>query len=185
MTFTLKVSRIADECASIKSFELVDPMGGELPAFTAGAHLTIAVELRDGRVGWRSYSIASDPADRSSYLIAVLLEKHSSGGSEFMHRGVRKGDILRVRGPHNQFSLADGASQHLLIAGGIGITPILSMVRTLCRRSSAFELHYSARTHDAMAFRDIVTAICGSKAKLYVDNGDSTNGMDLKGLLRS
>lgn len=185
MTSSLKVARIVAECASIKSFELVDPRGAALPAFTPGAHLRIAVQLPSGGAGWRSYSIASDPTKRSSYLIAVLLEKQSSGGSEFMHRMVREGDSLQVRGPDNHFPLAEGGEHHVLIAGGIGITPILSMVRALATRGSSFELHYCARTPDQMAFRELVSGICGAKAKLYFDNGDPARSVDLRGLLSS
>lgn len=182
MTFSLRVARIVEECAVIKSFELVDPDHHLLPPFTPGAHLRVNVPV-SGAVEWRSYSIASDPADRSAYLIAVLLEKFGTGGSDFMHHRVREGDRLEVCGPDNQFPMADEAGHHILVAGGIGITPILSMVRALAAKGSSYELHYSARSSDLMAFREEIGGICGPQAKLYFDNGDPARGVDLRRLV--
>lgn len=183
MTLSLRVAQIVEECGVIKSFELVDPDGRPLPPFTPGAHLRVAVQVPGGLVAWRSYSIASDPADRSAYVIAVLLERRSTGGSEFMHRSVRKGEYLQVRGPDNHFPLADEAGHHILVAGGIGITPILSMARVLAPRAASYELHYSARSPEVMAFQRAVTDICGTRAKLYFDNGDPARGVDLRRLV--
>ena len=118
----LRVNAINDETPSIKTFELVDPEGLDLPVFTAGCHVDLT--LPDGQV--RQYSLCNAPAERQRYLLGVLRETNGRGGSRQMHERVAVGDLLQVSMPRNNFPLDGEATRHLLIAGGIGVTPLSS-----------------------------------------------------------
>ena len=141
------VARAWEETRRIRAIELRAADGHELPAFTAGAH--IDVHLPNGLV--RQYSIWSDPADRMRYCIAVLREEGSRGGSIAIH-ALRAGATLRIGAPRNTFSLHDSPSTSLLIAGGIGVTPILAMAAHLARLGRPFDVHYCARRRADAAF---------------------------------
>ncbi|HYM02143.1 MAG TPA: PDR/VanB family oxidoreductase, partial [Stellaceae bacterium] len=117
------------------------------------------------------------------YEIAVLREAQGSGGSLFMHDRVKIGDRLCASAPKNDFPLVPTATEHLLVAGGIGITPVLSMVRTLKREGKRFMLHYCARSPDMMAYRREVSALAGDYAQFHFDGGDPKRGLDLAALL--
>ncbi len=146
---TLRVASKVPEADGICSFELVDPAGGQLPAFSAGSH--IDVQLAPGLV--RQYSLCNDPSETGRYLIGVQLAADSRGGSRAMH-ALACGDSLTVSAPKNHFPLAHAATRSLLFAGGIGITPILCMAERLANSGADFELHYSARTRRRAAFLD-------------------------------
>ena len=148
-TLTLKVNKITQEAEGIQSYELVDPKGGLLPMFTAGGHLDI--ELGNGLA--RQYSISSDPADVDRYVIAVLREPESRGGSVWMHDNLKEGDSVTVHTPSNNFPLSDQAKHHILMAGGIGVTPMMAMARDLSARGASFEMHYCTRTPARTAFK--------------------------------
>jgi len=180
---TLKVESIADETSNVKSFVLSNAAGGYLPPFTAGAHIDISVTLEDGTTDIRSYSIASDPETTSTYTLGILREVDGKGGSAFMHDKVNVGDELGSTAPKNHFPLDAEAEDNLLIAGGIGITPILAMARQLDRKNNPYSLHYAARTPDDMAFKADAENVCGENGSLYFDGGDPTKGVDLKELL--
>jgi ferredoxin-NADP reductase/uncharacterized iron-regulated membrane protein len=145
--FDVTVARAWEETQRIRAIELRAANGGELPVFTAGAH--IDVHLPNGLV--RQYSIWSDPADRTRYCIAVLREAGSRGGSIAVH-ALRAGATLRIGAPRNTFPLHDSPSTSLLIAGGIGVTPILAMAAQLARLSRPFDVHYCARRRADAAF---------------------------------
>lgn len=136
------------ETPDICSFTLVDPEGGSLPPFTAGAH--IDVHLDNGLT--RPYSLCNDPREVHRYQLGVRLEPASRGGSSAMHR-VEPGQTLRIGEPRNLFPLAEGAHHSILIAGGIGITPLLAMAQHLDARGASFELHYATRSANQTAFR--------------------------------
>jgi vanillate O-demethylase ferredoxin subunit len=144
----LRVARITDETPLIRSFELSAPDGKPLPAFSPGAHIDVC--LRGGLV--RQYSLCGEPSDRSRYRIAVLRCADSRGGSLAMH-ALGPGDMVDVGLPRNHFPLAPGAGHSILVAGGIGITPILGMARHLAAQGSSFELHYCCRAEHHAAFR--------------------------------
>ena len=144
------VRAITYEAEGILSIELVHPAGRELPAFTAGAHLD--VHMSPGLV--RQYSLCNDPAERLRYVVAVLYEPMGKGGSKFMHEQVRPGDTLYVSAPRNYFPLAAEAKRHLLLAGGVGITPMMAMVAELVRKDADFTLHYCTRSPEKTAFRN-------------------------------
>ena len=129
----LRVRSITYLAEAINGYELVDPRGRDLPRFAPGAH----VELRAGGF-LRQYSLWNDPAERRRYCIAVLREDASRGGSRYLHETVRAGDLVEVSPPRNNFPLDAAAERHLLIAGGIGIAPIISMITELQRRRVDF-----------------------------------------------
>lgn len=150
----VRVRRIVDEAADIKSFELVSADGSALPAWSAGAHIDVRID--DKTV--RQYSLCGAPGTRDAYLIAVKNAPDSRGGSRTMHQRVSVGDTLVISGPRNHFALVDGARHYLLIAGGIGITPLLAMARELQTRGASYELHYFARSSAAAAFRELLSS---------------------------
>ena len=137
-----------DEAQGICSFELAAVDGSPLPAFSAGAH--IDVHLPDGLV--RQYSLCNHPQERHRYLIGVLKDPASRGGSQRLHEHIHNGARLRISEPRNLFPLAHGARRSLLFAGGIGITPILCMAERLAHGGADFELHYCARSSARAAF---------------------------------
>jgi vanillate O-demethylase ferredoxin subunit len=147
-TMQLQVRRVTHEASDIKSFELANADGSCLPPFAPGSH--IDVHVGDGIV--RQYSLCNGPNDTCSYLIAVKKEPASRGGSRGMHERIQVGDTLTVSLPRNHFGLAPHAARHLLVGGGIGITPLLSMARHLLASASDFEMHYFGRSVEHAAF---------------------------------
>jgi vanillate O-demethylase ferredoxin subunit len=142
------VEKITQEATDIKSFRLVSPVGAALPPFEAGAH----IDVRLGGVT-RQYSLCSDPADTSAYLIGVKLEAQSRGGSKAVH-ALKEGDRLEISEPRNLFALDAGGGPALLIGAGIGITPLVAMMYQLKAQNKAFTLHYFARSKEHLAFAE-------------------------------
>jgi ferredoxin-NADP reductase len=143
----LAISEIREESPDVVSVRLQDPARAALPPWRPGAHLD--VKLPSGLI--RQYSLCGDPTDRSTYTIAVLKDPHSRGGSVEFHDIVRSAAELPVRGPRNNFEL-EPAEEYLFLAGGIGITPILPMVRHIALAGDEWALHYGGRTREHMAF---------------------------------
>lgn len=168
------------EAMDIYSYELADPRGGSLPPFSAGAHIDVEV-----RSNWiRQYSLCNHPGERHRYVIAVLKDPNSRGGSLAMHERLEEGDIVNISEPKNHFPLATGAKKSLLFAGGIGVTPILCMAERLAQIGSEFEMHYCARSADRMAFVDrIKQASFADKVHLHFDDGVETQKLDIKRVL--
>jgi vanillate O-demethylase ferredoxin subunit len=146
----LKVAAKSAEGLGICSFDLVAPGGGPLPPFAAGAH--IDVFLGDGRI--RQYSLCNDPAETHRYQICVQREPQSRGGSRALHDEVKAGHRIDVSLPKQRFPLDPLARRSLLVAGGIGITPLISMAEHLSRTGAPFELHYCTRSPERTAFAD-------------------------------
>ena len=138
------------EADGICSFELAGADGGALPPFSADSH--IDVEVSAGKV--RQYSLCNDPQDRHRYVIGVLREPNSRGGSVSMIETVQEGHTLRISAPRNHFSLVHEARHVVLLAGGIGITPILSMAERLSQSGTPFRLVYANRSRSRTAFID-------------------------------
>jgi len=175
----LRVRSITYLAEAINGYELVDPRGRDLPRFSAGAH----VDLRFGDFV-RQYSLCNDPAERRRYCIAVLREEASRGGSRYVHDTIRVGDLLEVSMPRNNFPLESEAEQHLLIAGGIGIAPIMSMIAELQRRRADFQLHYCTRSAARTAFGDDLALIAADgRVHFHYDGGDPARGLDIGALL--
>lgn len=128
---------------------LADPDGADLPEWTPGAHIDLV--MGDGLT--RQYSLCGSTTDRSQWRVGVLLDPESRGGSRFVHEELREGSTIRVRGPRNHFPLV-GSSRYQFIAGGIGITPILTMVGAAQARGADWQLLYGGRERASMAFVD-------------------------------
>jgi vanillate O-demethylase ferredoxin subunit len=179
-SLSVRVARKAVEATDICTFELVDPSDRPLPPFSAGSH--IDVEVPGGLT--RQYSLCNDPGESHRYLIGVLKDPATRGGSRAMHEQVREGDVLKISAPRNHFALAHHATRSLLLAGGIGITPILCMAERLSIAGSDFEMHYAARSRDRMAFHDrIVASPFASKVQFHFDDGAAAQKLDLARLL--
>ena len=157
-------------------FELRHPHGDNLPPFTAGSHLTVQTPAGTRR----NYSLCSDPADAGHYQIAVKRDAQGRGGSISMAADVHIGDTLAVSVPRNNFALHPRADEFLFIAGGIGITPILSMMRELRRSGRAkFRLIYCTRDVAGTAFHELLLAQFGEQLRLHHDHGDPDQLIDL------
>lgn len=150
----VRVASRAQAAADIVRLDLVAADGGDLPAFSAGAHVDLFLE--NGLT--RQYSLCNDPADRGRYRIAVLREAASRGGSAYVHEALAEGAVVRIGPPRNLFALDETADEHLLFAGGVGVTPILAMARRLHTLGAAFTLHYCARDRSRAAFLDELAA---------------------------
>jgi vanillate monooxygenase ferredoxin subunit len=178
-TIDVKVVSKTKEAEDIVSFELARVDGGPLPAFSAGSH--IDVHVGDGVI--RQYSLCNDPQETHRYLIAVLRDQKSRGGSVAMHDRVYEGNVIRISEPKNHFPLVQ-AKRTLLFAGGIGVTPILCMAERLANIGTDFEMYYCARSRDRTAFFDrISTSSFVQRAHFHFDDGPAEMKLDLPTLL--
>lgn len=173
----MRVTRKEEIAREIWLFELRDPTGAELPAFTAGAHT--ALELPNGLI--RKYSLCNDPAERDRYLVAVKRENEGRGGSIAFIDRVEPGDTISVAPPVNDFPLPARSNDFLFIAGGIGITPIMAMIHQLrAQDGKRFRLYYCTRSPDMTAFREELAAPApGGKVTIHHDHGDPDKFLDL------
>ncbi len=173
----LRVVAKAEIASDIHRLELARADGGELPEFTPGAHLT--VRAPNGLE--RKYSLCNDPAERNRYVIAVKREANGEGGSISVVDETRVGADLLVSEPRNDFPLAPNIPNVLLIAGGIGVTPILSMIRHLKSTGAArFKLYYLTREADMTAFRqELAAPEFNGQVVIHHDHGDPAQMLDL------
>lgn len=173
----LQVVRAEPAARGIQLFEFRHPAGEKLPAFTAGAH----IKLRTPSGATRQYSLSNDPAERDRYVIAVKREVNGRGGSLSLVDGVKAGATLEVGAPENLFELDAKASSFVLIAGGIGITPMMAMARSLLTEGMRrFKLYYLTRDAEGTAFLDELRAPeFASHVVLHHDQGDPARGFDL------
>jgi vanillate monooxygenase ferredoxin subunit len=178
----VKVVKKVVESTDICTFELADPAGAMLPAFSAGSH--IDVHIRRNLV--RQYSLCNDPRETHRYLIGVLRDANSRGGSRAMHDDIREGDLIEISESKNHFALAHSAGRSLLFAGGIGITPILCMAERLSNIGADFQMHYCARSLDRTAFVNrIKQSVYSSRVTFHLDDGPPEQRLDLPVLLAS
>lgn len=173
----LRIASTVDVADGIRSFELVQPDGSELPPFTAGSH--VKVRTPNGAV--RKYSLCNSPAERHRYVITVKRDANGQGGSVSMVDQAREGDTLATSLPENAFALDGSAKRHLFIAGGIGITPILSMIRSLDPLEPVpWTLYYLTRSPATTAFRqELGDPALSKQVRLHHDHGDPANSLDL------
>ena len=183
-TLTVRVERILRETPEILAFELSHPWGRALPGYEPGAH--IDVHMPGGFS--RQYSLArwsSDaPSNAASYVIGVKREAASRGGSASMHERVREGDLLAISAPRNTFPLRAEAGRHLLLAGGIGMTPLLAMAQALAAGGADFTLCIFARSEEHLAFASALRdPALATHLRLHLDQGDASQRIDLRALL--
>jgi vanillate O-demethylase ferredoxin subunit len=178
-TLLVKVTKKSKEAEGIFSFELTSVDGTLLPPFSAGSH--IDVHIADGVV--RQYSLCNEPSEQHRYLIAVLRDANSRGGSTAMHDRVNKGGVLRISEPRNHFPLVQ-AKRSLLFAGGIGVTPLLCMAERLAHVGADFSMHYCARSIERTAFHDrIRTSSFADRVQFHFDAGPAEQKLDLPVLM--
>ena len=174
------VRSVRDEAKDIKTFELVDPQYGKLEAFNAGSHIEIELP---GDLS-RQYSLCNDPSETHRYLIAVLREKHSRGGSQAFHDQIHENDILKVSPPQNNFPLDQRGMHFTLIAGGIGVAPLLSMAHKLKALRKSFEFHMCARSERHVSFRkELKTVVEPAQMHLHITGGAPSRRVDVDNLL--
>lgn len=178
----VRVSEVESLAEEIKRFRLVDTGGGALPAFSAGSHVIVAMSDGDGRTWKNAYSLIGAPEDTSGYEISVLRAPQSRGGSVFMHERVEPGTELEITDPLNLFPIARRGRKHILVAGGIGITPFLAMLRELSAQGADFELHYGVRSRARAAFCQYLADAYGARVHLYAD--DRGEALPLARILR-
>lgn len=169
-TKTLAVTAVRCEARDVAVIELRDPRGGELPPFSPGAHLEI--RLSDSIV--RHYSLCNHPAERERYCIGVGLARDSGGGSKLIHDTVKVGTTLTVSEPRNNFPLDLTADEFVFVAGGIGITPIMSMILQCEAAGKRWRLYYCARNRYRMAFYEDLQHISQGRCIFHFD--DEANG---------
>lgn len=174
----------------IRLLRLEHTEGAALPGWTPGAHIQVQVQLPDGQADWRHYSlidlegVAGTPgfAPRG-YTIAVRREEGGRGGSRFMHDGLQAGDRLTIQAPRNDFPLDDHAARAVLLAGGIGITPLASMAARCRAQGRPVALHYAGRSRTLLAFADDLQAMLGADLRLHADDEAIGQGLDIAALL--
>jgi len=176
----LRVTRNDKIADGIHLLEFRDAGGKPLPEFSAGAH--IAVRTPNGLS--RKYSLCNDPAERDRYLVAVKREINGRGGSADLIDHVKAGDELMVAAPVNDFELPQRAQDFLFIAGGIGITPIMAMIRQVRTEGKRFRLFYCSRSPETTAFVDELSAPeFKDQVTIHYDGGDPANSLDLRPIL--
>lgn len=179
-TLDVRVKQVRYEGKGINSYELTSPKGEKLPPFEAGSHIDI--HLKNGVI--RQYSLCNSPAERHRYVIAVLKDEGGRGGSRSMHDDVAAGDVVTISRPRNHFLLDGKAKKVILIAGGIGVTPLKAMAHELEAHHVDFEMHYCARSREAAAFSEEFAAMLGAgKLHYHFDDGERSGQLDLKKLL--
>lgn len=151
----MRVHAITQEALRVKSYDLRPVVDGLLPDFAAGAHIDLL--LPNGMA--RSYSLVSSPQERGRYVVAVSRDERGRGGSQFIHENLRVGDVIDVRPPRNLFPLEEKAEHTMLVAGGIGITPIFTMARHLTELGRSWDLLYCARSAAEAALLEQIAAL--------------------------
>jgi|TARA_B100002003_G_C14092201_1_gene525343 vanillate O-demethylase ferredoxin subunit len=174
------VKSIGCEAKNIKTFELVDVSGSALPPFTAGAY--IDVNLPGGFM--RQYSLCNDPAETDRYLLAVFREAEGRGGSIAFHDKVALGDELEISAPQNNFPLDHRYMNYTMIAGGIGVAPLLAMAYKLRSLSKAFDFHMCVRSADQLPFKtELEELVEPDRLHFHITNGDPSRRLDVETLL--
>ena len=174
----LVVQALQPVAEGIVQLTLAAADGRALPRWAPGAHIDVAC----GDTGLsRQYSLCGDPADATQWQIAVLREPNSRGGSAWVHGQLKVGDRLQVRGPRSHFRMDESAAELVLVAGGIGITPISAMARRARQLGLRYTLHYCGRSRASMAYVNELQALHGEHLQLYV--GDEGRRLDVAALL--
>ncbi len=164
------INKIHQLTSNIRAFELISANHTALPVFEAGAH--IDVHLKNGLI--RQYSLSNCCSENHRYVIGVLHDEHSRGGSRCIHTEYREGDRLSIGEPRNLFKIHPETQQAVLFAGGIGITPIISMAYRLRQQHIPFELHYFVRCHEMIAFYGNLTEHFPNQIHFHIQDQPET-----------
>lgn len=178
------VAEVGELTPLIRRLVLRDAQGALLPPFAAGAHIRTEVPLPGGRTDWRHYSLVRRLGDSQApalYEIAVRLEEGGRGGSAFMHR-LKVGDSLWIEGPRNDFALSPGAPRVLLVAGGIGVTPLMSMAAELKARGTPVRMVYAGRSRAQLAYLQELQGLLGDALRVHADD-EAGQPLDVAALL--
>ena len=182
----LRVDAVHDEAAGVKCVTLVAPNGGALPPFTAGSHIELTFATPAFPEGLRRhYSLLNDPEETHRYVIGVALHPRSRGGSRFVHDSLRVGASLQSTPPRNRFPLEETAEMTIFIAGGIGVTPLLSMARRLSRLNKPWRFYYCVRTSAQAAFRDQLFALPGGDVVTVHDGCPGVAPLNMQSVMDS
>jgi len=182
-TIRVRVASKTREAEAICSYELVREDGAPLPPFEAGAHIDVHLDVHQQGKLVRQYSLCNAPGETHRYLIGVLRDAGSRGGSQAMHEHIDTGSILEISAPKNHFPLVE-AGRTLLLAGGIGVTPILAMAEALASKGADFDMHYCARSAQGAAFKErIGAASFAPQVHFHYDDGEPAGKLDLARLL--
>ena len=174
-TLQLRVAEALELNPLIRRFVLRADDGRALPGYSAGAHIRIQVELPDGAKDWRHYSLINFATERNAtnaptqYVIAVRKEEEGRGGSRFMHERLKQGERVTIEPPKNDFPLHTGPGNTVLVAGGIGITPLASMAARRRAEGAPVRLHYAGRSRELMAFLPELQALLGEDLRVHAD----------------
>jgi vanillate O-demethylase ferredoxin subunit len=175
---TVTVAKKTLEAHNMVSFELADPGGAELPPFSAGSHIDVTIP--GGMT--RQYSLCNSASERNRYVIGVWRDPNSRGGSVALHDVINVGDTLQVGAPRNRFRAPRGATRALLVARGIGVTPILSIADHLKAQDIPFELHYQWSLGSPGAFKSTIEqSSFAENTTFYVEASDQA--LDVAALL--
>jgi len=181
----LTIAGIRQLTPRIRAYELRHADGEPLPGYRAGAHIRVPIALPDGSVTSRAYSLTDAPDDPDCYRIAVLKMDDGEGGSSALHDGWQLGTRINVDAPDNYFPLHDDNRPALLIAGGIGITPIKAMAEALTTRGVDFQLHYAGRAPQEMAFVKDLRRHLPNQCRFYFSQATTPARLDVSVLLNS
>ncbi len=173
MQLDMRLSRIIELAPGIREFWLCREDGGELPTYSGGSHVVLSLPLPGG-IQRNPYSLLGDPADCNKWRIAVRRQEQSRGGSVWLHDSAQEGQALKVSMPANLFPMARLGRHHVLIAGGIGVTPMLSHARELARLGESFEVHYAHRAPEFGVLADELRTLAGPDLHCYVESRGET-----------
>jgi vanillate O-demethylase ferredoxin subunit len=183
---TVRVAKIERAAEDVLALELRAAPGYVLSPFTAGSHIDVELPAKDaaGHFIVRQYSLCNPPSEHDRYLIAVGRDANSRGGSTWIHDTLKEGDTLRISTPRNHFPLVEDASATVLVAGGIGITPMLAMASRLSALGRKWTLYYCARTPQRAAFKEILEQLPGELVPVY-DGVPGGSPIDLVEVMKS
>jgi vanillate O-demethylase ferredoxin subunit len=175
VTLELRIAEVRELNPLIRMLRLRAGDGRALPGFAAGAHIRVKVSLPGGEAGWRHYSLINFATERNAtnapaeYVIAVRKEAEGRGGSRFMHEQLKEGDTLTIESPKNDFPLHTGPGGSVLVAGGIGVTPLASMAARRRAEGAPVRMHYAGRSRELMAFLPELQALLGDDLHVHED----------------
>jgi ferredoxin-NADP reductase len=187
-TLQLRVAEARALNPLIRMLRLRAEDGGALPGFAAGAHIRVQVSLPGGTTDWRHYSLINFATARNAtnapteYVIAVRKEADGRGGSRFMHEQLKEGDTLAIEAPKNDFPLHTGPGGSVLVAGGIGVTPLATMAARRRAEEAPVRMHYAGRSRELMAFLPELQDLLGDDLRVHAD-AEAGAPLDVEALL--